>query len=128
LGRGVTISELEEFAATLRELANLLRPLTRDTRHGALVWNGTNYATPIAESQEVEPYALGWLLTLTTISELLERQRSEPSRAQLDYVERELFGGIGSLTDFDFVLASKTRMRRNSGKPAEVMRTKSLSS
>ena len=66
------------------------------------MWNGTNYATPIAESQEVEPYALGWLLTLTTISELLERQRSEPSRAQLDYVERELFGGIGSLTDFDF--------------------------
>jgi hypothetical protein len=89
------------FIRQLRATAKELAPLTESTAAGTLTWNGTEYA----KSDEVktpDPYALSWQAMLVAIAELLEAQESPLAEKQIKYLERLLFGGMGSLNDLSF--------------------------
>lgn len=82
----------------LRRTADILQPFTRPPRPGALVWNGTAYVP--SSDGSFDPYALSWWGILTTAADLIDAQGHPISTAQRDYLERMLFGGMGSLSDF----------------------------
>lgn len=88
---------IKQLKATAKELA----PLTQSIGVGALTWNGTEYAKS-DKSKSPDPYALSWQTTLVTIAELLEAQESPLTEKQTKYLERLLFGGMGSLNDLFF--------------------------
>ena len=89
------------FIKQLRTTANELTPLTESGVVGALTWNGTHYAKA-AESKSPDPYALCWQEMLRAVADLLEAQESSFSEKQSKYLERLLFGGMGSLNDLEF--------------------------
>jgi hypothetical protein len=62
------------------------------------VWNGAEYALP-EKLQELDPHALMWFGTLTTIASLLERG-GEVTDSQLQYLRDIFRGGMGTLSDF----------------------------
>ena len=93
-----------EFVNQLRAIAEVLTPLTQAVAPGAMVWNGTEYAK--AEERKPNPYALAWWSSLTAIAELIEAQETPLSTKQLSYLDRFLFGGMGSLNDLSFDLKS----------------------
>jgi hypothetical protein len=89
-----------EFVKQLRETAAEIKPLTEAVAPGAVVWNGTEYVK--GEPKEPDPYALSWWSILLTIADLIEAQESPLSSKQIEYIERTLFGGMGSLNDLHF--------------------------
>ncbi|MEI8288179.1 MAG: hypothetical protein WCH99_01800 [Verrucomicrobiota bacterium] len=89
------------FINQLRLTAKTLTPLTQSADAGASTWNGVEYVKsdkPIFP----DPYALSWQATLVAIAELLEFQESSATEKQIKYLERLLFGGMGSLNDLFF--------------------------
>ena len=93
------------FIEQLRATAAELKPLTESASSGDLVWNGTEYSKT-GESKTPNPYALCWWAVLGTIADLLEAQQSPLSEKQIRYLERRLFGGMGSLNDLFFDTSS----------------------
>ena len=89
------------FIKQLRATANELTPLTQSAAAGASVWNGTEYARS-KESKLPDPYALSWRTMLGAIADLIEAQESPLTERQTGYLERLLFGGMGSLNDLNF--------------------------
>ena len=89
---------MTSFIHRLDDCAKVLEPFIESSRRGSLHWNGSEYA-PVSEDKDPDPYALAWWSTLCTISALLSSQSSLTPQ-QYSYIERELFGGMGSLTDF----------------------------
>jgi len=89
------------FVKQLKATAEELGPLTQSTGVGTLTWNGTEYAKS-DETKSPDPYALAWQTTLVAVAELLEAQESPLTEKQTKYLERLLFGGIGSLNDLFF--------------------------
>lgn len=89
-----------EFIKQLRDTAAEIKPLTEATSAGALVWDGIKYAK--GEVKQADAYALSWWSILGTIADLIEAQESPLSQRQLAYIERVLFGGMGSLNDLYF--------------------------
>jgi hypothetical protein len=90
-----------EFVRQLRATATELMPLTESATSGSLSWNGVGY-TKSGKAAKPDPYALSWQTTLTVIADLLEAQESPMTQKQLGYLERLLFGGMGSLNDLFF--------------------------
>jgi hypothetical protein len=88
------------FADQLRAIADELKPLTIAVTPGDLAWNGTDYAKSAV--RQPDPYALAWYSMLTAIAELIEGQESPITERQRAYLERLLFGGMGSLIDLSF--------------------------
>jgi hypothetical protein len=88
----------DEFISQLRATANELKPLTEAVPLGSLVRNGNEYAKA-STGGSPDPYALAWFSVLLNIAELLERQEGSISREQTDYLNRLLFGGMGSFSD-----------------------------
>src|SRR5277367_5840705 len=70
-----------DFVASLRATAATLEPLTKGMPN---------------------PYALAWWANLRTIASMIEAQEAMLSAAQIAYLKRELFGGMGSLNDLWF--------------------------
>jgi len=89
-----------EFIKQLRATAAEIKPLTEAAAPGALTWNGTAYAK--GEAKNPDPYALAWWSMLGAIAELIEAQESPLSAKQTAYLDRTLFGGMGSLNDLYF--------------------------
>src|SRR5215469_9630615 len=89
---------MTSFTHLLDDCAKVLEPFIESSRRGSLHWNGSEYA-PVSEDKDPDPYALAWWSTLCTISALLSSQSSLTPQ-QYSYIERELFGGMGSFTDF----------------------------
>lgn len=87
------------FLRTLREICDVLQPFTRSIEAGSLAWDGERYA-PAAAGRSPDLGALEWWSALKTMSDLLERQGAPVSQRQADYLEKTLFGGMGSLRDF----------------------------
>jgi hypothetical protein len=94
-----------EFIKQLRETAETLKPLTESAMLGSLNWNGITYAKS-TEEKKPEPYALAWWSILSTVAELIDAQETPLSEKQIAYLDRLLFGGMGSFNDFS--LAGKT--------------------
>ena len=89
-----------EFIKQLRATAEEIKPLTESAAPGALTWNGTEYAK--VEAKKLDPHALAWWSMLGAIAELIEAQESPLSPKQAAYLDRTLFGSMGSLNDLYF--------------------------
>lgn len=89
--------QLKEFIKHLKEAALELQPLAEGRTAGSLSWDGTHYVE--ASCRSPNPYALAWWSTLNAIANLLESQGALPTDAQISYLYRLLFGGMGSLND-----------------------------
>lgn len=89
-----------EFIKQLRATAEELTPLTQSVAPGAMTWNGREYAK--SGERKPDPYALAWWSSLIAIAELIEAQETPLSTKQLAYLDRLLFGGMGSLNDLSF--------------------------
>jgi hypothetical protein len=88
---------LSSFVRLLDDAAEMLQPFVKSARPGCTSSN-VEYAS-VTETVEPDPYALAWFSSLRTMSGLLSRQASL-SAEQYSYLERELFGGMGSFQDF----------------------------
>lgn len=91
-----------KFIEQLRATAAELEPLTKSTLPGAMTWNGSEYVKNVGEANAPDPYALAWWSTLTTIADLIEAQETQLTDKQFAYLNRVLFGGMGSLADLSF--------------------------
>jgi hypothetical protein len=89
------------FVDCLRAVASDLEPLTQASKSGDLVWDGNEYRRTASEKQP-DAYALAWWSTLNTLADMIEYQEGELNLRQLSYLQRELFGGMGSLNDLWF--------------------------
>ena len=49
-----------------------------------------------------EPYALAWWANLLTLASMIEAQATPLSAEQIVFLDRHLFGGMGSLNDLRF--------------------------
>ena len=85
----------------LRAVAKDLEPLTKAAAAGGLSWDGREYKRAHSDKQP-DPYALAWWSTLNTIADMINCQDGELSSRQISYLQRELFGGMGSLNDLWF--------------------------
>ena len=88
------------FIEQLRAIAEELKPLTQSTPPGAATWNGIEYVK--GGEKKPDPYALAWWSTLVAVAELIDAQEEPLSLKQIDYLDRLLFGGMGSLNDLYF--------------------------
>jgi hypothetical protein len=86
-----------EFIKQLKETAEVLKPLTQSATPGGLTWDGAKYAR--SGERKPEPYALAWWSILTILAELIDRQETALSEKQIAYIDRLLFGGMGSFND-----------------------------
>jgi hypothetical protein len=66
-----------------------------------MAWDGNEYKRVTRETH-AEPYALAWWSKLNTLADMIDYQDSELSPKQLSYLQRALFGGMGSLNDLWF--------------------------
>ncbi|MFZ0821475.1 MAG: hypothetical protein WAM91_15515 [Candidatus Acidiferrales bacterium] len=89
-----------ELVKQLILTANHLKPFADAAPLGARVWNGVEYAkVKEGEEKESDPTAFKWWSTLNTFANLIEAQSTPLSDRQISYIQRELFGGMGSLID-----------------------------
>jgi len=86
------------FARLLDDSAEVLKPFIESSRRGGLHWNGSEYASA-TQDRTADPYALAWWSTLRTIAALVASQPGLTAE-QIEYLQRELFGGMGSWNDF----------------------------
>lgn len=85
----------------LRAVAKDIEPLTQAAKAGGLTWDGSEYVRATVD-KDPDAYALAWWSTLNTLSDMIEYQDTELSPRQISYLERSLFGGMGSLNDLWF--------------------------
>jgi hypothetical protein len=57
----------------------------------------------VTESQIGDPYAKAWVASFSTASGLLKDQ-DQVTTAQLHFLRKEFFGGMGSFNDFSFAI------------------------
>lgn len=94
-------NELKEFIQALHEVADFLKDYTKAVTPGSLVWNGKSYVKETSTEKRLpSPYTLAWWGDFMTIIGLIESQDCDISTSQIDYLRRELFGGMGSFLDF----------------------------
>ena len=89
-----------EFIKRLRATAAELKPLAESSSGGALTWNGT--ADAKGDAKPRDPHALAWWAMLGAMADLIEAQEAPLSPGQMAYLDRTLFGGMGSLNDLYF--------------------------
>jgi hypothetical protein len=89
------------FVNELRALAKDLEPLTQAATCGDMAWDGKEYRR-VTSDAHLDPYALAWWSTLNTLADMIDYQDTELSRRQISYLQRVLFGGMGSLNDLFF--------------------------
>ena len=93
------------FLKQLRETADVLKPLTLHASSGSAIWDGRQYIKN-GELRVPDPFALSWWSRLHTIADLIEAQESPLGPNQIAYLDRVLFGGMGSLQDLSFESSS----------------------
>lgn len=89
---------MKTFVDLLRHATAILAPFSEPPNGGALHWDGTRYSP--AGRDVYNPYAAKWWATLTAITEVVGGQDVPLSARQRDYLDRLLFGGMGSFNDF----------------------------
>lgn len=85
------------FIQQLRETALELKPFAEGRASGSMSWNGKAYVK--SQPKAADPYALAWWFTLNAIADLLQAQSDSPNELQVTYLEKLLFGGMGSFND-----------------------------
>ena len=92
--------KLAVFVSHLKDTAKFLLPHIDDWKLGQKIWNGEKYDEYRGEEFKADPYARLWYSTLTVLAEMIERQETKLTRRQSDFIERLLFGGMGSFNDY----------------------------
>ena len=87
------------FIEELRSAGEILKPFIESHDAGSQKWDGSTY-TKADKTKKPDPYALAWWSTLRTMADMLEAQESEITEKQKEYIQHELCGGMGSLSDF----------------------------
>jgi len=85
------------FINVLRAIAGVLAPFTESSASGTLKWDGKDY-TP-ADSGLSDVMAAKWWGMITVLAGILETQTTPLTAEQKNYLDRLLFGGMGSLND-----------------------------
>jgi hypothetical protein len=103
----------QTLADLVTEAARVIEPFASLSDSSAKVWDGKQYVAGL--KQHFDPAAAKWCGVLSTLGEMLRLQPTAPSQGQRAYVERLLFGGMGSLVDFrlDESAASTEALRAN---------------
>jgi hypothetical protein len=86
------------FVELLQRAADVLAVFAESSSPGALRWDGEAYR-PTERSFQADEYAAKWWSTLTTLSGMLNAQEASLSPGQKRYLDRLLFGGMGSFND-----------------------------
>jgi hypothetical protein len=89
---------MSTFIELLRLLISVLGPFSEPSHAGSKTWDGKAYVA--APQRNFDPFAAKWWATLTAIAEMLDKQGAPLSPEQKAYLDRLLFGGMGSLNDF----------------------------
>ena len=87
-----------DFVAALEQTAQFLAQFATCASSNSRKWNGVEYAA--VSEQRCDPYAAIWSSKLSAMAELLSGQVAPLSDRQAKYLSRTLFGGMGSLNDF----------------------------
>lgn len=87
-----------DFVGRLKEATEVLARFIQPVVSGAKRWDGKAYV-PV-QPADVDVQAAKWWGLLTAIAELISKQAGSPSQMQKEYLERLLFGGMGSFNDF----------------------------
>lgn len=82
---------------SLLDIARVLAQFSEARTVGALRWNGTTYTG--SEMGASDLAAAKWWGVLTAVAGMLEAQTSALSAKQKTYLDKLLFGGMGSLND-----------------------------
>src|SRR5689334_17376714 len=89
---------IHAFVESLRRVSLVLSQFAEIQDAGTLQWDGQAYVA--ASPNQFDPYAAKWWAMLTAIEKMIEGQSSSLSAKQKEYLDRLLFGGMGSLNDF----------------------------
>lgn len=89
---------ISDFVKALEQIAAVLAKFAEPAAPGARVWNGSAYVA--GSGSNFDPYAAKWWSALTALAAVLGGQESPLSERQKKYLDRFLFGGMGSLNDF----------------------------
>ena len=89
----------EKFLICLQEAIDILKPFVDEVNSGSLRWDGEKYS-PAKELRHCDPFALSWSSCLQAIKCLIQHQSEPLSEGQKQYLQSELFGGMGSFHDF----------------------------
>ncbi len=87
------------FIQILRAVARVLAKFAEPNVSGSLTWNGSAYVP--TSGSKFDPYAAKWWSVITTIAELFDGHQGKISDRQKAYLDRLLFGGMGSFNDFE---------------------------
>lgn len=90
---------MDNFVGALRDLVALLAEFSDAATDGALRLDGAKFVES-AGNGKFDPLAAKWWATLVAVAELVEAQDAPLSGGQRAYLDRLLFGGMGSLNDF----------------------------
>ena len=90
-------NNVSQLADLLAQLAAVLQRFVSSDRAGAHVWTGEEYALA-AEARDGDPAVAAWWATAFTAAHLIAGQRSL-TPAQHEFLQQQLFGGMGSLND-----------------------------
>jgi hypothetical protein len=89
------------FVQQLRKAAGILAPFCELPVAGSLRWDGSSYQPAVgSERSEFDPYAAKWWAGLTVVAAMLDGVRQVPAQ-QKTYLQRLVFGGMGSFQDFN---------------------------
>jgi hypothetical protein len=85
------------FVKGLEKTAQLLAEFAEAPLPGARTWNGFAYVE--SSESRFDPFAAKWSSILTVLAEFLDGQDEPLTDRQKEFLNRLLFGGMGSLND-----------------------------
>lgn len=85
------------FTKVLQAIAGILAQFSETSAPGALEWDGQAYAP--ATTGPGDMVAAKWWGVLTALAGMLDAQTTPITAEQRKYLDRLLFGGMGSLND-----------------------------
>jgi hypothetical protein len=92
--------KLTVFVSQLKDTAKFLLPHIDDRKKGQKIWNGQRYDEYRGEEFKADSSARLWYHTLTVLAEMIERQESNVTTRQSEFIDRLLFGGMSSFNDY----------------------------
>ncbi|MDO8291180.1 MAG: hypothetical protein Q7T44_18360 [Parvibaculum sp.] len=86
------------FVDLIRRSVDVLSEFVEESPSGSKRWDGNSYASTVRTPTDIQ--AAKWWGILTVLAAMLANQSLPLSQGQREYIERLLFGGMGSFNDF----------------------------
>jgi len=84
-----------QVVGLIRDIVTELQPFTSSRRLGDSIWDGKAYTKHVGAEFHLDPHALMWWSTLSSVAEMVERQQSPLTKEQLEYLKRMDPNSIG---------------------------------